>query len=534
MRRLVLLPVTALLAAAPAHARERTQISPYIEVQEVLDAPLSGSNAGDTLTYTSIAAGVDASIQSSRVEATIDYRYERRIPNDHKLNGGDVHNGLARVRLEVLPGALSLEGGAIATRAREDIRGPAPGLDVGNAKNLTQVYGGYVGPTLSTHAGPLQIGASAQAGYVKVEDKTPVTIAPGQPALDAYDSSKSLTATASVGMATGLLPFGWTVSGGYEREDAHQLDQRYEGKYVRGDVVVPVTPTLAVTGGAGYEKIAASQRSPLRDAAGNLVTDSHGRFVTDKSSPRQLAFKTDGLTYDAGLVWKPNRRTTLEARGGHRYGGTFYEGSLSYQMSRSSGLQVVVYNRIDSFGRSLTRNLAALPTSFTIARSPLDSVFGGCVAGNTPATGACFGDTAQSINTSNFRSRGVYALYSASRGPWRASIGGGYAERRYLAPVDGAFFSLDGVEDQSYEVQGQLDRQLTRNSGINGEVFADWYQSGIPGARDVTSYGGSATYYHTFGERLSANATLGIYASDQEGLETDVYGTALVGMRYQF
>jgi uncharacterized protein (PEP-CTERM system associated) len=535
MRLALFLPLL-LLAAMPAQARDRTtQITPYIEVQEVLDADLSGPGSGQTLTYTTVAAGIDASVQTQRVQATIDYRYEHRFPNDNKLGNEDVHNGLGRVQLQVLPGALTLEAGAIATRAREDIRGAAPNTYIGDPKNVSQVYGAYVGPTLATHAGALNINATAQAGYVKVEDKQNTALAPGQPVLDSFDSSKMLNATASVGMASGLLPFGWTVSGGYEREDADQLDQRYEGKYARADVTLPVAPTLALTAGVGYENIKASQRDALRNADGTPVVDNGGRFVTDPASPRQLAFHTDGLIYDGGVIWKPNRRVTLEARGGYRYGGTYYEGSLSYQINRASGLQVGVYNRIDSFGRSLTRNLAALPTSFTVSRNPFADMLTGCVAGSAPATGTCFDDSFQSITTANFRSRGVFALYSVSHGPWSASLGGGYAERIYLAPEEGAgIFSLNGVKDQSYFAQGSLGRKLTRSSGIDLSLYADWYQSGIPGSRDVTSYGATAAYYHTFGDRLSANATIGVFGYDQNGFETDITGTALVGMRYQF
>ncbi len=140
-------------------------------------------------------------------------------------------------------------------------------------------------------------------------------------------------------MGPGKLPFGWLLSAGYDREDASQLDQRYEGRYYRGDVTLPVSATLALTGGVGYEDIEASQRRALRDANGAPVIDGRGRFVTDPNSPRLLAYDTDGLIYDAGVIWRPNRRTTLEARAGWRYGGEMLVGSLDYRISRDSGLR---------------------------------------------------------------------------------------------------------------------------------------------------------------------------------------------------
>ena len=55
------------------------------------------------------------------------------------------------------------------------------------------------------------------------------------------------------------------MSGGYEREDASQLDQRFEGKYARADVTVPIGPTFALLGGVGYEDIEIGQRDPVLD-----------------------------------------------------------------------------------------------------------------------------------------------------------------------------------------------------------------------------------------------------------------------------
>ena len=533
--RLVMAWLALLAACAAMPAAARSRITPYIEVQQVLDVPLSGSDGGDVLTYTTLAAGVDGTVRTRRMAATFSYRYERRVAGSHDAGALDAHDGLARVRLDVAPDVLSLEAGAIATRARADIRGEAPPtILIGNQRNISQVYGIYAGPTLASRLGAFDVGATYRFGYVKADDRSGAVLAPGQPRLDSYDSATSQNATASIGMRPGLLPFGWTVSAGYDREDARQLDQRYEGKYARADLLLPVSPTLALTGGVGYEHIRATQRDPLRDAGGNPVLDGGGRFVTDPASPRRLAYDTDGLIYDGGVVWKPNRRVTLEARGGYRYGGVTYTGSLTYRISPHSGLQAGVYDRIDSFGRSLLRDVAALPTSFALSNSSFADNPGGCVAGTAPGTGGCFDDAFQSISTANFRSRGVFALYSASRGPWNASLGGGYAWRRYLAPADGAFFSLDGVEDRSIMIQGTLDRRLTRVSGIGTIVYANWYKSGIAGARNVTSLGGSASYYRTFGERLIANASIGIYGYDRDGMESVASGTALVGMRYQF
>ena len=529
LRLAALLALAASALGAPASAEKR--ITPYIEVQQVFDADFN--NGGDVLTYTSVAAGVEASIRERRVEATIGYRYERRIAYEDNLGDEDVHSGLARARIALAPDLLSLEAGAIATRARSDIRGAAPIFLTGDRDNITQVYGFYGGPTLSTHAGPLQVGASYQLGYVKVEDRNPFLLPPGQPRLDSFDEATIHNANASIGMESGTLPFGWTISGGYQREDASQLDQRFQASYVRADITQPVSPTVALTAGVGHEDIEISERAPLRNPDGTPVVSGNGRFVTDPASPRLLSYDESGLIYDAGVIWRPSRRTTLQVRAGRRYGAFALTGSLDHQINRHSGIQIGVYNGIESFGRSLTGGLSRLPTSFNIPRNPLTGDFSGCVFGTNPGTGGCLDDTFQSISTSNYRSRGVNILYSAARGPWRLGIGGGYAQRKYLAPT-GTFFTVDGVTDESWMVQADGSLRLSPVSGIDGALFANWYKSGIAGAPDVTAAGATGSYYHSLTERLTGRASLGLYAFDVDGFQNDLTGQLLLGLRYQF
>ena len=136
---------------------------------------------GDVLTYSTVAAGVDASVQTRRVEVQISYRYERRISWDKQVGDDDVHSGLARAAVKLAPG-FSIEAARLATRARSDIRGDAPGNLAGNIDNISQVYSAYVGPTLSTNVGPVSVGASYRYGYTKVEIAGGDRCSAGQPA----------------------------------------------------------------------------------------------------------------------------------------------------------------------------------------------------------------------------------------------------------------------------------------------------------------------------------------------------------------
>jgi hypothetical protein len=254
--------VLAALTATPvtAQATRRVTINPYIEASQTLAADLNG---GDVLTYSSLAAGVDAAVQTQQISGQLSYRYEHRFGWGDRLGDDDIHSGLARVDARLTPN-LTLEGAGIATRSRSDIRGAAPGLLVGNVNNVSQVYSVYAGPSFASTAGPVAFNANYRLGYTKVETPTFGDAALGGQRLDYYDDSIGNTVTASASVRPGALaPFGVTVSGSYDRETASQLKQRYEGYYGRGDVLMPVSPYVALTAGVGYEKIETSQKDAV-------------------------------------------------------------------------------------------------------------------------------------------------------------------------------------------------------------------------------------------------------------------------------
>lgn len=523
---------TALALPAVAQDTPRATVAPYIEVSQAVEAALT--NGDQTVTYTSLAAGIDASVATRRVQAQVSYRYEHRFGYGDYSGDEDVHSGLGRIGATIIPG-LSVDAGALATRTRSDIRGDAPGLLIGNTSNVTQLYSVYGGPTVATHAGPLSITGLYRLGYTKVEAPGSTDVPAGQPRLDYFDSSLGQTANLSVGVSPGtVLPVGLTASGGWNREDASQLDQRYDDLYARGDVLWPVTPHIALAGGVGYEKLTVSQRDPLLTAAGTAVLDGNGRYVTNPASPRRIAYRTDGVYFDAGVVWRPSARTSLGASVGRRYGSISYTGNLTYQASRHVGVAVNVYDNVETFGHQLTNAIAALPTSFVAARDAYSQQFNGCVfstSGTTP--GGCLNDVFQSVTTASYRTRGVDAVVSVSHGLTTWGGGVGYTNRHLFAPDVAPGLTITGLEDQSYYAQLFLNRQLSRVSGIDTNVFVNYYDPGVVNSSDVWSYGATGTYYHNFG-RLGTTATLGIYNFKVGELPSNVSLQALLAARYTF
>ncbi|MEG8045547.1 hypothetical protein QP175_04580 [Sphingomonas aerolata] len=546
--RLILGGAAALFVAGPALAQSdsasgsgqgarRVVVRPYIEATQILTADLGG---GDVLTYTSLAAGVDAAVSTARINGQVSYRYERRFAYDDDIGDTDIHSGLARVEAQ-LTRNLSLEAGGIATRSRSDIRGAAPGVLVGNVSNIAQVYAVYGGPNFAAQAGDVAVNANYRLGYTKVETPTFGTAATGGQRLDYYDDSIGHTATASAGFRPGtLLPVGLTASAGFDRETAGQLSQRYQGYFGRGDAVLPVSPYVALTAGLGYERIETSQKDALVDAAGVPVLDRDGRFRTAPGSPRRIAYRTDGLYYDAGVIWRPNRRTSVEARIGERYGSLSFTGTATYQASKDVGVAVNVYDGVQTFGRQLRTGLANLPTSFLAPNQGFAQQFNGCVFGATGAApGGCLDDVFQSISTSSYRARGIDAVLVATRG--RTTFGGGigYANRRLFAPRGAPGLVVTGLEDESYYGQLYFARSLSSVSGINATAFVNYFDSQLGGgfvtAGDggVWSYGATGTYYRNFG-RLGTTASLGLYSFKVGDFDSDWSAQALLGARYQF
>ncbi len=208
-------------------SRARTRIQPYLEVAQVVSAELDG---GDTLTYTSLAAGVDGQVHTRRVTVSMSYRYQRNIEWGSDVGDTDMHSGLAMLNAQIIPGTLQFDAGALATRTG----GEGRLFGVTSRDSSVEVYSVFAGPTLSTQAGPVGVNAAYRLGYVAIDDDTG-----GTGLREDYDSAISHAASLGVGMAPGRLPFGWGVNAGYQRTDferrvrsriRRRLDPRRRGR----------------------------------------------------------------------------------------------------------------------------------------------------------------------------------------------------------------------------------------------------------------------------------------------------------------
>lgn len=515
---------------------KKVRVTPYIEAQQVVTAELSPGN--EVLTYTSVAAGIEANIAGRNSQGAVSLRYERRFGyGTNRVPDSDVITGVARGSIGIVPRSLTLEAGAMAARMTVENNGSTLSGREGNS--TSQVYGAYIGPALRTRLGALQVEGHYRFGYSRVESPDALVIAPGQTPVDIYDEGTAHNAALHAGFKAGtVLPIGLGVGAGWNREDVSNLDQRIDDKHVRADVTLPVGPDLALVGGVGYEDVTVSNRDAVLDTITGLpVVGPDGRYVTDKTQPRQIAYEADGLIWDAGVIWRPSRRTALEAHYGRRYGSSTYYGSFAYAPNSRLSYNVSAYDSISGFGGMLNNQLAGLPTQFDAFRNPLSGDLGTCVVASgsvAQGQGTCLNGALASVKSAVFRGRGVNATLGINAGSLQYGFGAGYDRRKFIAAPGTVLASANGVIDENYWLAAYLNGRIDRYSSFGTSVRANWYQSGDALAGNSSAVGATAAYYRSITSRLSATAAVGVDGVNRDLLEDVWSAQAMVGIRYSF
>lgn len=559
--RLPLLPLALLgvVLAAPAHAQvmaydsagdaakggdvdagtsggkagqggRKVSLTPYIEAAQVATAELSPGH--DVLTYTSIAVGLDANVQGHNTHAAASVRYERRIGYG-KSSDGDTISGVVRVATALVPHAVNFEVGALAARTRVEDNGSAVLGASTSTTSTSQIWSAFAGPTVHTHAGNVAVDGGYRIGYTKVGTSDAFVRTPGGPPADLFDHSVVQDAEVHAGTKAGtVLPVGIGAGAGFFQEDVSNLDQRVRDFHARLDATLPAAIDVQLVGGVGYEDVEISSRDALRDSSGNPVIGANGRYVTDSSGPRIMAYDTSGLIWDAGVMWRPSRRTSLEAYIGRRYGSTSVWGSFTYAPNSRSSVSISVFDNVAGFGGQLNKALAGLPTDFEASYNPLTGALNGCVV--TLEKGGCLNGALGSLRSATFRARGVTATYGIDFGKVQAGIGAGYTRRTFIAAPGTVLASANGVVDENTWLTGYVNLRLDSRSHLSTNAFIDWYKSGFVLADDTSAVGVSTTYGRMISSHLTATAALGLDGISRQSQPDTWDASALLGLRYTF
>ena len=509
----------------------KLRVAPYIEANQIVGVQISPGD--EVLTYTQVAAGVDAAVVGRNNAAAASIRYEHHFGWGRNAGNGDSISGLINGYTTIAPG-LTLEAGGLATRATGDGRGALGGIGPVRGGSAT-IYSAYAGPSFATRTGDLSVSANYRAGYTKVDGAGRGGRRPVGAFVDTFDHSLVQIADAQVGTQPGAggIPVGLAAAGSFYQEDISNLDQRVRDMQARGIVTVEVDPTLRLTGAVGYEDVTISARDAVRDAAGAPVI-SGGRYVTDKSAPRLIAYDVEGLIWDAGVMWRPSRRTALNANIGRRYGSTSFRGSFYYAPNDRSTLSLAVYDNVAGFGGRIARVLDDLPDDFQAVRDPVSGDLRGCVSSLEGSN--CFSGVLGSLRSSTFRARGVSASYTVRLGrALDAGIGLGYDRRKFIGARGTVLAGADGVVDENLWLSTFVAGRLDRRSGWSANGYAQWLASNDSLVGDSTRLGASASYYRLLTDRLRASAAIGLDGLLREAPFEDIWAaSALLGVRYSF
>ena len=93
---------------------------------------------------------------------------------------------------------------------------------------------------------------------------------------------------------------------------------------------------------------------------------------------------------------------------------------------------------------------------------------------------------------------------------------------------------IKGRKEESYYLCVWAGRRLDVDSDLSLSGYVNYFDNGAPGASDVQSAGLSAAYSRRFWRGLTGTAAASLNAFDQEGFNSQLIGSALVGLRYNF
>ena len=482
-------------AACVAHpGSAQTSIRPFVETRVVT----SSNDLLDLGSYRNrleVAGGLNADIDTRRVDASLNYRVARRLPIDGRVDDKVRHNGSASMRAELLRDYLYLNAQGSASIISPTLGGIInPDSDEPGEQ---QAFGASVQPTFRhIFANRIQATANYRYSIFETEGGFPPLII-GQPfSLDrpyfgGASDERSQSASASIGNVRRSDRLRLQLSGDWQRDRVEQLDEHYDSKQVLLDGELALTRTISIVASGGYEDIHDELDSLLADQLTGLpVLDSAGRLQRDPAMPRRVNFDFTGPRWDVGVRLTPTQRTGIVVRAGRRFGSFSGSGSFYYKIRSNLTFSGGYRDSINNFGRLYT-SLFSDPATGEVTPVGTRSGGGGgrragvtplgagsCTFGFDPATQFCRFNLSQIATSAVFRERS--ANLTLQKGTEEFDDDArffGYAtafytRRKFLGesdiapPVQVPFVPalyLAGTEDINYGIYARAERLLGAN-----------------------------------------------------------------------
>ena len=565
-------------AACVTHpAAAETSIRPFVETRAVATSN-DLLDLGSYRNWIELAGGLNADIDTRRVDAALNYRVARRLPIDTQIDDKVRHNGDASLRAEVVRDYLFLNAQGSASIISPTLGGIInPDRD---SLDEQQAFGASVQPTFRhTFANRIQATANYRYSIFEVEGGVPPLVI-GQPfSLDrpyfgGASDQRSQSASASVGNVRRSDRLRLQLSGEWQRDRIEQLDEHYDSKHVLLDGELALTRAISVVGSGGYEDIRDELDSLLADQLTGLpVLDSAGRLQRDPTTPRRVNFDFEGPRWDVGVRLSPTQRTGLVVRAGRRFGSFSGSGSFFYKLRPDLIFSGGYRDSINNFGRLYT-SLFSDPATGTVipvgtrsgggggrrgGGTPLGA--GSCTFGFDPETQFCRFNLTQIATSAVFRERSANVTLQkgtedfADNTRFFGYATAFYTRRNYLGesdiapPVQVPFLPalyLAGTKDTSYGVYARAERLLGANRYVTLDLQAQRNEYALSSDTKDLYLSGYGRYDMLLDRRINlfATAFLSRRFADRSDLASPFFsrlgrrdrteGTFSVGVRYLF
>ena len=566
-----------LLAAAACVAQPgwtQTSIRPFVE-SRLVGTSNDVLQLGDYRTWLELAGGLNADIDTRRVDGSLNYRVARRVPIDGVLDDKVRHNGDGSVRAELVRDYLFLNAQGSASIISPTFGGIVnPDSD---SPDEQQAFGASVQPTFRHNfANRIRVAANYRYSLFEVEGGVPPLeigepFSLDRPSFGGASDQRSQGASVSIGNSRRSDRFRLELRGDWQRDRIEQLDEHYDSKRVILDGEAAINRAISLVASGGYEDIRDELDSLLVDQrTGIPILDSDGRLQRDPAMPRRVNFDFEGPTWDVGVRLTPSARTGLVVRAGRRFGSFSGNGSFYYRIRSDLTFSGGYQDQINNFGRLFTALFSDPATGAVIpigtrsgyggrrGGAPLGA--GGCAFGFDPSTQFCRFNLTQIATSAVFRERtGSLTLQKGNEEFPDDSRFFGYAtafytKRRYLGESDlqpnpplpfAPALYLAGTEDVSYGAYFRAERLLGGNRYATLDLRAQRNEYALSSDSKDLYLSALARYDMLLDRRINLFATAFLSRRFADRNEDSVFfsrigrgdrteGTFSVGIRYLF